>query len=83
VAGGKRASEGKSKLSHKRTAIDLEMEINMLHKYERGQSLSAIVLEFGFAVTTVITVVKDAAHMKEHMNFIFHLMHVCLSISTV
>jgi hypothetical protein len=42
MAGGKQAPEGKSEPFHKRTAIDLEIKIRMIHKYEGGQSLSAL-----------------------------------------
>jgi hypothetical protein len=31
----------------------------------------------------VNTIVKDAARIKEHVNFIFHLIHVYLSLNTV
>jgi hypothetical protein len=47
----------------------------------RGR-LSALALELGFTVPTVNTIMKDAAHIKEHMKgnkdvkVIFHLMHV-------
>jgi hypothetical protein len=34
VASGKCASEGNSEPSHKRTAIDLQIKIRMIHKYK-------------------------------------------------
>lgn len=54
----------------------------MIHKHEGGQSLTATVHELGFAVSTVKTVVKDAARINEYVNFIFYLAHVRLSVST-
>jgi hypothetical protein len=64
-------------------AFDLEMKIRMIHKYEGGQSLSAIAHELSFVVSTVNPAVKDAPHVKKHVSFIFHLINVCLSISSV
>jgi hypothetical protein len=68
MVGGKRAPKEKTEPSRKRTAIDLEMKIRIIHKYEGGQSLSAISRELGFAVSTVNTIVKDAARIKEHVK---------------
>jgi hypothetical protein len=59
------------------------MKARLMHEYEGGHSLSAIALELGFAVSTVNNIVNDSASMKEHVNFILHLTHVCLSISKV
>jgi hypothetical protein len=83
MAGGKRASEGKGEPSQKHTAIDLEMEIYLLHKYESEQHSSAVACGFDLTVTTLNTIMKDGAHMKGRMNFIFHLIHVYLSTSIV
>jgi hypothetical protein len=66
VAGGKCVPKGKSKLSRECTAIDLELKIRMIHKYEFGHSLSAIEHELSLAVYTVNTSMKDAACIKEH-----------------
>jgi transposase-like protein len=68
MAGGKRAPKEKTKPSRKRTTIDLEMKIRIIRKYEGGQSLTAISRELGFAVSTVNTIVKDAARIKEHVK---------------
>nr|XP_020859335.1 tigger transposable element-derived protein 1-like [Phascolarctos cinereus] len=66
MAGGKRVLEGKSEPSRKRKSIDLEMKMNIIRKYEGGQKLSSIARELGLAVSTVNTIVKDAARIKEH-----------------
>jgi hypothetical protein len=66
MAGDKCARVGRSKPSYKHTAIDLEMKIRMIHKYEGGQCLSAITCEFGFVELSVNAIVKDGAHTKEH-----------------
>jgi transposase-like protein len=66
MAGGTRAPKRKSEPSRRRTAIDLEMKTKIIRKYEGGQSLSAVARELGFAVSTVNTIVKDAARIKEH-----------------
>jgi hypothetical protein len=50
MAGGKWAPEVKRKPSCKLTAIDLEIEITMVHKCEGGQSLTAIACELGSMV---------------------------------
>jgi hypothetical protein len=68
ITGGKCAPEGKSEPSCKCNAIDLEMKIRMVHRYECGQILFAISCVLGFMVSTVNTIVKDAAHMKEHVK---------------
>jgi transposase-like protein len=68
MADGKCAPEGKSEPSCKSTSIDTEMKIRVICKYESGRSLSAIPLELGFTISTVNTIVKDATHVKEHMN---------------
>jgi hypothetical protein len=68
MAGGKRAPKGKTEPSHKRTAIDLEMKIRIIRKYEGGQRLSAISRELVFAVSTVNAIVKDATRIKEHVK---------------
>jgi hypothetical protein len=49
----------------------------MTYKYEGGKSLSAITRLLDFAVSTANTIVKDAARIKEHVSFSFHLLHVC------
>jgi hypothetical protein len=49
-------------------SIDLEMKIRMIHKSEGGHSLSTIACVHGFAVPTVNTIVKDGAHIKEHVK---------------
>jgi hypothetical protein len=66
MVGGKCAPEGKSKPSHKCTAIDLELKITMICKYGSGQSLSVIACELGFMVLAANTIMKDAACMNEH-----------------
>jgi hypothetical protein len=48
----------------------------MICKYEGGQSLSAIAHEIGLAVSTVKTIMKDASHIKEHVNAVFHLIYI-------
>jgi hypothetical protein len=83
MAGGKHAPDGKSEPSPKRTAIEFETKIRVIHKYECGQSVSAIARELGFAVSTLNTIIEDAVHITEHVNFTFHLIHVCVSVSTV
>jgi hypothetical protein len=65
MVSGKHKREGKSQPSQKHTAIDLEMKIRIICKYEGGQSLSAL-----------NTIVKDAAHIRQLVNFIFHLIHI-------
>jgi hypothetical protein len=50
------------------------MKIRMIHKYG-GQSLSAVACELGFAISTANTIVKDAACITEHVNFIFDVIH--------
>jgi hypothetical protein len=42
----------------------------MKHKYEDGISLPAVARELRFAVSTLNTIVTDAAHIKEHPFFI-------------
>jgi hypothetical protein len=64
MAGNKHVPERKSEPSRKHTAIDLGMKRRMIHKYEGGQILCAISPELGFAVSTVITIVKDATEFK-------------------
>jgi hypothetical protein len=64
VAGCKRVPERKSEPSCKYTALDLEM----ICKYEGRQSLSGIAREPGFVVSTVNTMVKDAACIEEHVK---------------
>lgn len=59
MAGDKCACVGRSKASYKHTAIDLEMKIRIMHKYE-GEC------EFGFVELFVNAIVKDAPHTKEH-----------------
>ncbi|XP_068959392.1 uncharacterized protein [Petaurus breviceps papuanus] len=66
MAGGKRTLEGKSEPSRKRKSIDLEMKMNIIRKYEGGQKLSSIARELSLAVSTVNSIVKDAARIKEH-----------------
>jgi hypothetical protein len=76
MAGVKCTHERKSKLSYECTAIDLDMKI-IICEYEGGQILSVITLEPGFVVSAVNIIMKDGACMKEHVNFIFHLVYVC------
>lgn len=56
----------KEKVNHlvNLTVIDLEMKIRMKHKYEGEQSLSAVACEHGFAVSTMNTMAKVAACIK-------------------
>jgi hypothetical protein len=68
VAGCKCAREGNRKPSHKCTAIDLELKLRMIRKYEGGQSLSAIAGELSAVVSTVNTIVKDASRIKKHVK---------------
>lgn len=42
--------------------------MRMIHKYEGGQSLSSISRELGFAASTVSTILKDSARIKEHVR---------------
>jgi hypothetical protein len=51
------------------------MKTRIIHKYEGGKSFSAIAREFGFLVSAVNTFIKDATHIEELENFIFHLIH--------
>jgi hypothetical protein len=78
MAGGKHAREGNSEPSCKRTAIDLELKLRMIRKYEGGQSLSAIARELVLAVSTVNTIVKDAFRIKERVK-----VTACLSSITI
>jgi hypothetical protein len=48
-----------------------------------GKSLSAVSRELWFAVSTVNSIMKDDGYIKEHVNFIFDVIHVCLYISFV
>jgi hypothetical protein len=66
MAHSKHAPEVKSKPSCKCTAIDLEIKVRMICKYEGVQSLSEISCELALATSTVNTIVKDAAHKKDH-----------------
>jgi hypothetical protein len=68
MAGGKRVPEGKGEPSYKCTASHLEMKIRTICKYEGGQSLFLFVPEFGFMVSTVDSIMKDDAGMKEHVK---------------
>ncbi|XP_066471494.1 tigger transposable element-derived protein 1-like isoform X2 [Tiliqua scincoides] len=66
---GKRPGVNKSSgASRKRKVIDLEMKMRMINKYEGGQSLSSISRELGFAASTVSTILKDSARIKEHVR---------------
>jgi hypothetical protein len=58
MAGGQLAPGGKGEPSHRRTAINSETKIRMIHKYGGGHSLSAIAHGVGFAVPSMNTVVK-------------------------
>jgi hypothetical protein len=49
MSGGKCAHKEKSEPPRKCTAIDLEMKIRMIRKYEGGKCLSAVLREFGFS----------------------------------
>jgi hypothetical protein len=42
------------------------MKLRMICKYEYGQSLSAVVVEYIYAVSTMNTTMKGAARMKEY-----------------
>jgi hypothetical protein len=44
------------------------MKIKVRCKYESGQILFTTALEHGFPVSTVNTIMKDAARIKEHMK---------------
>jgi hypothetical protein len=68
MACGKHAPEIKSEPSRKHTAIDLEIKIRMMCKYECGQGLSAVAHELGCTVLTMNTNGKDAACIKEFMK---------------
>nr|XP_023648729.1 tigger transposable element-derived protein 1-like isoform X2 [Paramormyrops kingsleyae] len=68
MGGSKRLNERKSESVRKRTVIDLELKMKIIRKYEGGQSLSAIAREFGLAVSTINTIVKDAARIKQHVR---------------
>lgn len=66
---GKQPGENKSAgASRKRKVIDLEMKMRMINKFEGGQSLSSISRELGFAASTVSTILKDSARIKEHVR---------------
>uniref|UniRef100_A0A8C9SKK2 HTH CENPB-type domain-containing protein n=1 Tax=Scleropages formosus TaxID=113540 RepID=A0A8C9SKK2_SCLFO len=66
---GKRHTDAKiTQPKRKRTKIDLEMKMKMIKKYEGGQNLSAIARELGLSVSTVNTIVKNAARIKEHVK---------------
>jgi hypothetical protein len=41
------------------------MKIKMIHEYEGGQCLFAIVCNLGFVVSTVNIIMKDSAYLKE------------------
>jgi hypothetical protein len=58
----------KSEPSSECTTIDLDMKIKVRCKYKSGQILSTTALELGFSVSTVNTIMKDAAHIKEHVK---------------
>jgi hypothetical protein len=55
--------------------------MGMICKYEGEQSLSAVASELGLPST--VNTKSDAAHIKEHVDFIFNLTHICPSISTI
>jgi hypothetical protein len=58
----------KSKPFRKHTTIDVGMKTRMIHKYEGGKNVSAIACELGFALSTVNTIMKDAARIKEWLE---------------
>jgi hypothetical protein len=68
MAVGKHIPEGVNHLEPpcRHTAIDIEMKLRMICKYECGQSLSAVALEYIYAVSTMNTTLMDAARMKEY-----------------
>jgi hypothetical protein len=63
---GKHAPEGKSKPSRERTAINLEMKIRIICKYEGRESFSASAL--CFVVSTLNTILKGAAATKQPLK---------------
>jgi hypothetical protein len=68
TVGGTCAPQAKSEPFHKHTANNLEIKTIIIHKYEERQNLSATAHEFGFALSTVNTIERDAAHMPEHVK---------------
>jgi hypothetical protein len=46
-----------------------------MHKYECEQHLCAILHVLGFPVSAVNSIMKGAARIKQHANFIFYLIH--------
>jgi hypothetical protein len=58
ISGGKHISERKVTPSRKCIAIDLEMKISIIRKYEGGQRLSALEHIRGFAVSAVTIIMK-------------------------
>jgi hypothetical protein len=58
----------KSEPSRRRTAMDLEMKIRIVCKYDLVPCLPEIVRERGFPVLVVNTISKDAARIKEHVK---------------
>jgi hypothetical protein len=68
MVSGTCAPQAKSKPFHKHTANDLEMKTRMIRKYEERQSWSATARDLGFALSTVNTTKRDAAHMPEHVK---------------
>ncbi|XP_006635468.2 tigger transposable element-derived protein 1-like [Lepisosteus oculatus] len=66
---GKHPRVSKSAGSTKRRrVIDLEQKINIIRRYEGGQSLTSIAREVGMPISTVSTIVKDSARIKEHVE---------------
>jgi hypothetical protein len=44
------------------------MKIRIIYKYKGGQTLSAIACEHDFSASTINTIMKDAARMKEYVK---------------
>jgi DNA invertase Pin-like site-specific DNA recombinase len=66
---GKQPGDSKSAgPAHKCKNIDLEQKINMLKKYEGGQSPSSIARELDLATLTVKSILNDSARIKEHVK---------------
>ena len=66
MAGRKRSSDGKGEPSHKLHVIDFETKMKIIHKHEGGQTITSIAHELGYAPSTINTIVKDAACIREH-----------------
>uniref|UniRef100_S4RL06 HTH CENPB-type domain-containing protein n=1 Tax=Petromyzon marinus TaxID=7757 RepID=S4RL06_PETMA len=66
---GKRPSDREiTGSARKRKVIDLGQKMEIINKHERGQTLSSISRELGLATSTVNTILKDGARIKEHVK---------------